>query len=43
MGMEIIEYFGYQMNWLFMGLLGLLGFILGIWVFRLIRNENQIL
>jgi predicted MFS family arabinose efflux permease len=41
MGMEIIEYFGYQMNWLFMGLLGLLGFILGIWVFRLIRNENN--
>lgn len=39
MGMEIIEYFGYQMNWLFMGLLGLLGFILGIWVFRLVQNE----
>ena len=40
-GMEIIQYYGYQMNWLFMGILGLLGFILGIWVFRLIRNENN--
>jgi len=38
-GMEIIQYYGYQMNWLFMGLLGLLGFILGIWVFRLIQKE----
>ncbi|WP_396158110.1 MDR family MFS transporter [Flavobacterium sp.] len=38
-GMEIIQYYGYQMNWLFMGLLGLLGFILGIWVFRLVQNE----
>jgi predicted MFS family arabinose efflux permease len=40
-GMEIIQYYEYQMNWLFMGILGLLGFILGIWVFRLIRNENN--
>lgn len=38
-GMEIIQYYGYQMNWLFMGLLGLLGCILGIWVFRLIQKE----
>ncbi|WP_264521558.1 MDR family MFS transporter [Flavobacterium sp. N1994] len=40
-GMEIIEYFGYQMNWLFMGILGLLGVSFGIWVFRLIQNENK--
>lgn len=31
-GMEIIQYYGYQVNWLFMGILGLLGFVLGIWV-----------
>ena len=41
MGMEIIAYFGYQMNWLFMGILGLLGVSFGIWVFRLIQNENK--
>lgn len=39
-GMEIIQYYGYQVNWLFMGILGLLGFVLGIWVFRLIKKEN---
>lgn len=38
-GMTIIENFGYQANWLFMGMLGLLGVILGIWVFRLVQNE----
>ena len=40
-GMEIIEYYGYQMNWLFMGILGLLGMFSGIWVFRLIQRENN--
>lgn len=42
-GMEIIEYWGYQVNWLVMGILGLLGVIFGIWVFRLIQRENKIL
>jgi predicted MFS family arabinose efflux permease len=42
-GMEIIEYHGYQMNWFVMGILGLLGMISGIWVFRLIRKEHKIL
>jgi hypothetical protein len=41
MGMEIIEYFGYQMNWLVMGMLGLLGLLSGIWVLRLIKQENK--
>ena len=40
-GMEIIEYYGYQMNWLIMGILGLLGMFSGIWVFRLIQRENN--
>ena len=40
-GMEIIDYFGYQANWFFMGMLGILGTILGVWVFRLIQNEHK--
>ncbi len=40
-GMEIIEYHGYQVNWLVMGMLGLLGMLSGIWVFRLIKQENR--
>ena len=40
-GMEIIEYYGYQANWIFMGTLGLLGMLFGIWVFRLIQKENN--
>jgi predicted MFS family arabinose efflux permease len=43
-GMEIIEYYktdGYQMNWLYMGTLGILGTICGIWVYKLIQSENK--
>ncbi|WP_291133175.1 MDR family MFS transporter [Flavobacterium sp. UBA7682] len=43
-GMEIIEYYkkdGYQMNWLYMGLLGLIGCICGYWVFKLIQAERK--
>ena len=45
LGFSIVEYFkhhgmdGYQMNWFFMGILGLLGMFSGIWVFRLIQKE----
>jgi len=42
MGMEIIEYFGYQINWLVMGSLGLLGAIAGVYVFRLIQREQKV-
>jgi predicted MFS family arabinose efflux permease len=42
-GMEIIEFYGYQMNWLFMGILGLLGMFCGIWVYRLIQKEHKTL
>jgi predicted MFS family arabinose efflux permease len=42
-GMEIIDYYGYQMNWLFMGSLGLLGMLSGIWVYRLIQREHKTL
>jgi predicted MFS family arabinose efflux permease len=41
-GMEIIEYFGYQYNWAFMGSLGLIGFLMGLWVIKLVKNENNI-
>ncbi len=40
-GMEIIDYYGYQMNWLFMGTLGLLGMLSGICVYRLIQREHK--
>lgn len=40
-GMEIIDNFGYQMNWFVMGAQGLLGMLAGIWVFRLIKQENK--
>jgi len=42
-GMEIIERYGYQANWFFMGMLGILGAILGIWVYRLIQKEYKTL
>ncbi|MFN3755038.1 MDR family MFS transporter [Flavobacterium sp.] len=41
MGMEVIQYFGYQINWFFMGSLGLIGTICGYWVYRLIQNEHK--
>ncbi len=40
-GMEIIDNFGYQMNWFVMGTLGLLGMLSSIWVFRLIKQETK--
>jgi predicted MFS family arabinose efflux permease len=47
-GMSIINYykklygleFGYQANWIFMGVLGLIGFGLGIWTMKLVKAEN---
>jgi predicted MFS family arabinose efflux permease len=43
-GMGIIDYYkldGYQTNWFFMGVLGLIGTFCGYWVFKLIRAENK--
>ncbi|MFZ4679281.1 MAG: MDR family MFS transporter [Flavobacterium sp.] len=42
-GMEIIDNFGYQINWFVMGTLGLLATLAGLHVFRLIERENKIL
>lgn len=41
-GMGIIAVFGYQMNWLFMGLLGVFGAVLGFWVMKLVAKEKLI-
>lgn len=40
-GMSIIDHFGYQANWAFMGVLGLIGTALGLWVMDLVRKENK--
>jgi len=40
-GMEIIDNFGYQMNWFVMGTLGLLATLAGLHVFRLIEREHK--
>lgn len=39
-GMGIVSAFGYQMNWLFMGFLGLVGTLSGYWVMRLVAKEK---
>jgi predicted MFS family arabinose efflux permease len=41
-GMSIIDAFGFQMNWLFMGILGLIGTGLGFWVIKLVAIENKL-
>lgn len=41
-GMQIIEHFGgYQTNWLFMGILGLIGTALGYWTIKLVEAEKK--
>ena len=40
LGMGIIAKFGYQINWFFMGFLGLIGALLGFWVVKLVSNEK---
>ena len=39
-GMEIISHFGYQTNWLFMGLMGMLSVLCCIWLKNLVRKEQ---
>ena len=40
LGMTIIDNYGYQANWIFMGCLGLIGVFLGIWVTKLVQKEK---
>ena len=39
-GMSIIDHFGYQTNWAFMGTLGIIAFALGIWTLKLVNQEK---
>lgn len=47
-GMSIIDFFGkiygyevgYQINWAFMGILGVIGTLLGFWVIKMVRKEQ---
>jgi predicted MFS family arabinose efflux permease len=39
-GMGVVAAYGYQMNWLFMGILGLIGTAAGYWVMRLVAKEK---
>jgi predicted MFS family arabinose efflux permease len=41
-GMDFIEYYGYQSNWFLMGTLGVIGTLLGIWVYKLVKVENSL-
>jgi predicted MFS family arabinose efflux permease len=41
-GMEIIEQFNYQTNWVVMGCLGLIGTMIGFWVLKLVKREQVI-
>lgn len=39
-GMEIISHFGYQVNWLFMGMLGIMAVGCCLWLKKLVRLEQ---
>ena len=41
LGMSLISNFGYQINWLVMGILGLIGVACGIWVVKLVQIETD--
>ncbi len=41
-GMLIIGNYGYQANWLFMGILGFLGTLIGIYVLHLVEKEKML-
>jgi MFS family permease len=40
-GFSIVANFGYQVNWLIMGILGIIGGIIGIKVFQLTKAERK--
>jgi MFS family permease len=40
-GMGIIDHWSYQANWFFMGTLGLIAFVLGLWVIKMVRKEKK--
>ena len=40
-GMGIIDHWSYQANWFFMGTLGLIAFVLGLWVIKMVKEEKK--
>jgi predicted MFS family arabinose efflux permease len=40
-GFSIVEKYGYQTNWIFMGSLGITAALLGYWVYNLVQKEKQ--
>lgn len=43
LGLEIISHFGYQTNWLIMGILGFVGVGLIVWTSNLVKKENKVI
>lgn len=41
-GMEVLSHFGYQTNWLVMGILALIALLCCLWLKKLVREENQL-
>lgn len=39
-GMEIISHSGYQINWMFMGMMGVLAVVCCVWLKKLVREEQ---
>lgn len=42
-GFSIVAKYGYEANYLFMGILGIIGVLLGIWVIKLVAAEKNVL
>lgn len=40
-GMDVIDNFGYQNNWVLMGTLGLVAVVCSIWVMKMVREEQN--
>ena len=43
LGLEIISHFGYQTNWLIMGIVGFVGVGLIVWTSNLVKKENKVI
>lgn len=40
-GMQIVQYYGFSSNWIFMGCLGIVGSVFGIWAYYIVKNESK--
>lgn len=41
-GMNVTEKWGYQTNWIVMGVLGIIGTLLGVWVIKMVQQEKSL-